>query len=89
VTPWDFRRIDPQESALVIVCTKYSKLARNLGTHSPEVEFLDEIQTIVLRVFLLAIHSYLYSFALRFLFLQTQALAISRVQLLYTIKDKE
>ncbi len=36
-----------------------------------EAEFLDEIQTKVLRVFLFAIHSHLYSFALRFLFLQT------------------
>ena len=31
----------------------------------------DEIQTKVSRVFLRAIHSHLYSFALRFLFLQT------------------
>jgi hypothetical protein len=38
-----------------------------------EAEFLDEIQTKVSRVFLLAIHSHLYSFALRFLFLQTHA----------------
>jgi hypothetical protein len=36
-------------------------------------EFFDEIQTNVLRVFLLAIHSHFYSFALRFLFLQTHA----------------
>jgi hypothetical protein len=34
-------------------------------------EFLNEIQTKVFRVFLIAIH--LYSFALRFLFLQTHA----------------
>jgi hypothetical protein len=34
----------------------------------PEAEFLDEIQTKVIRVFLLAIHSHIYSFALRFLF---------------------
>jgi hypothetical protein len=39
--------------------------------YSTEAEFLDEIQTKVLRVFLLAIRSHLYSFALRFLFLQT------------------
>jgi hypothetical protein len=39
----------------------------------PEAEFLDEIQTKGLRVFLLAIHSHLYSFALRFLFLKTYA----------------
>jgi hypothetical protein len=43
----------------------------------PEVKFLDEIQTKVLRVFLLAIHSHLYSFALRFLFLQTHATSYS------------
>jgi hypothetical protein len=40
---------------------------------NPEAEFLGEIQTKFLRVFLLAIHSHLYSFLLRFLFLQTQA----------------
>jgi hypothetical protein len=69
-------------------------LARNIlasGTHHglrPEAEFLDEIQTKVLRVF--AIYSYLYSFALRFLFLETHAtLRISTVKLLYTIKRKE
>ena len=33
----------------------------------PEAEFLDEIQTKILRVYLLAIYRYLYSFALRFL----------------------
>jgi hypothetical protein len=40
---------------------------------SPETEILDEIKTKVIRVFILAIHSHLYSFALRFLFLQTHA----------------
>ncbi len=34
---------------------------------------MDEIQTKVLRVFLLAIHSHLYSFAFRFLLLQAHA----------------
>ncbi len=43
----------------------------------PEAEFLDENQKKVLRVFLLAIHSHLYSFALRFLFLQTHATSYS------------
>jgi hypothetical protein len=38
-----------------------------------EAEFLDKIQIKVLRVFLLAYHSHLYSFASRFLFLQTHA----------------
>ena len=36
-----------------------------------KAEFLDEIYTKVLRVFLLAVHSRLYNFALRFLLLQT------------------
>jgi hypothetical protein len=40
---------------------------------NPEDEFLEEIRTKVLRVFLLAIHSHLYSFALRCLFIQTHA----------------
>ncbi len=43
----------------------------------PEAEFLEEIQTKVLRVFLLAIHSHFYSFALRFLFLQIHATSYS------------
>ncbi len=38
-----------------------------------EAEFLDEIQTKVLGIFLLAIHSHLYSFA----FLQTHATSYS------------
>jgi len=38
-----------------------------------EAELLDEIHTKVLRVFLLAIHRHLYSFAFKFLFLQTHA----------------
>jgi hypothetical protein len=40
---------------------------------STEAKFLGTIQTKVLRVFLLAIHSHLYSFAVRFMFLQIQA----------------
>jgi hypothetical protein len=55
----------------------------------PEVEFLDEIQTIFLRVFLLAIQSNLCRFALRFIFLKlTQPLTASTVQLLFTVKEK-
>jgi hypothetical protein len=38
-----------------------------------KAEFLDEILAKVLRAFLLAIHSHLNSFVLRFLFLQTHA----------------
>jgi hypothetical protein len=59
--------------------------------YSSEVEFLDEIQTKVLKVFLLAIHSHLYNFALRFILLQTHAtsLTISTSQLLYcNVKEK-
>jgi hypothetical protein len=37
----------------------------------PEAEFFDEIQTKVLRVFLLAILSHIYSFTMRILFDQT------------------
>jgi hypothetical protein len=44
---------------------------------SPEAEFLDVIGAKVLKVFLLAIHSPLYSFALRFIFLQTYATSYS------------
>jgi hypothetical protein len=43
----------------------------------PEAEFLDEFQTKVLSVFLLAIHSHFYNFALRFLFLQTHTTSYS------------
>jgi hypothetical protein len=42
-----------------------------------EGEFLDETQTKVFRVFLLAIHSHLYSFALRFPLLKTHATSYS------------
>jgi hypothetical protein len=57
--------------------------------HEQRAEFLEEIQTKVLKVFLLAIHSHLYSFPLRFLFFKlTQPLTVSTVQLLYTVKEK-
>ncbi len=46
---------------------------------SPEAEFLDEIQ----RVFLIAIHSHLHSFALRFLFYQTHATSYIFLQFSY------
>jgi hypothetical protein len=44
-----------------------------LHAEKPEAEFLDEIQTKVLRVFLLVIHSHFYSIA----FLQTHATSYS------------
>jgi hypothetical protein len=47
-------------------------------------EFLDEIQTKVLRVFLIAILSHLYSFSLRFILLQAHA---TSYDLLYTAKE--
>jgi hypothetical protein len=53
---------------------------------SAEAEFLGEIQTKILRVLLLAIHSHLYSFTNRIIFLQTHA--TSYVKLLYTVKEK-
>jgi hypothetical protein len=53
---------------------------------STEAEFLDEIQT---KVFLLAIHSHFYSFALIFLFLQTHATSYSFYSsVFYTVKEK-
>ncbi len=61
----------------------------NFFKYSAEVEFLYEIETKVLRFFLFAIHSHLYSFALRFPFIKlTQHLTVSTVQLLYTLKEK-
>ncbi len=42
-----------------------------------EAEFLDKIQTKVLRVFLLATKSHLYSFSFRFLVFQTHAISYS------------
>ncbi len=61
-----------------------------------EAEFLDEIQTKVLRVFLLAIrsHLYLYSlhFALRFIFLQNSRNLLQSlwcVSVYCTVKEKE
>jgi hypothetical protein len=53
---------------------------------------LDEIQTKAFRVFLLAIHSHLYSFALRVIFLQTLATSYSfysSVTVQYTEKEKD
>ncbi len=53
---------------------------------SSEAEFLDETQTKVLGVFLLAIHSHIYSF----LFLQTHATSYSfysSVTILYTVNE--
>jgi hypothetical protein len=67
----------------------FTQSRENITLHSctqcTEPEFLDEIQTKV-GVFLLAIQSRLYSFALRFLFLQS--LTVSKVHLLYTVNDK-
>jgi hypothetical protein len=51
---------------------------------------MDEIQAKVFRVFLLAIHSHLYSFASRFLFLQTHATFHSFLSsVTVTVKGKE
>ncbi len=54
---------------------------RFLTLSRPEAEFLDKIQTKVLIVCLLAIHSHLYSFALIFRFLQTHATSYIFLQL--------
>ncbi len=55
----------------------------------PEAKFLDEIQTKVLKVFLLAIPGHLFTFALRFIFLHNHATSYSFFSLLlYTVKGK-
>ncbi len=75
------------DQACIVLLAPYN-ICGFVGTWrtSPEAEFFDEIQTKVLRVLLLAIHSHLH----RFLFLQlTQPLTVSRGQLLYTVKRKE
>ncbi len=49
---------------------------------------MDKIQTKVLRLFILAIHSHLYNFALRFYFFKlTQPLVVSRVCTLQRRKE--
>ncbi len=60
----------------------------NIHRKKHEAEFLDEIQTKVLRIFLLevttsALHWKIYFFKL------TQPFTVSAVQLLYTVKKKE
>jgi hypothetical protein len=67
VRPWPY----PLIFSVLSVLTLLQYILRHLL--SPEAEFLEEIQTKVLRIFLLVIHSHLYNFAMRFIFLQTQA----------------
>jgi hypothetical protein len=45
------------------VCYRFTFPVFLFTDHYPEAEFLDEIQTKVLRVFLFAIQSHLYNFA--------------------------
>ncbi len=62
----------------------------NRVAETSKAECLDEIQTKVLRVFLLAVYSLLCSYALRFLFLQTHATSYSfHSSLQYIVKEKE
>ncbi len=73
---------------------KYSahQLFRKGYIYSTEAEFLDENKTKILRVFNFVIHSHLYSFALRFLFLQTHATSYylySTVKLLWRRKEED
>ncbi len=65
----NYRQANDTDSAV-------SKVNKNT-TSVPEAEFLDEIQPKVLRVSLLAVHNQLYSFALRFIFLQTHTTSYS------------
>jgi hypothetical protein len=82
---------DDMRSCAVELCDKTSKTGgKGDGMRSaleamviPEAEFLDKIQTKILRFFLLAIHSHLYSFALGFLFLQSHATSYIFLQFSY------
>jgi hypothetical protein len=68
-----------------------SLLSSTVGRGGPEAEFLDEIQTKVLRVFLLAIHSPLYiqlCLQISISSKLTQPLTVSTVHLPYTVKEK-
>jgi hypothetical protein len=71
---WRYRE---EESLYLQVGSQRKQLVRALWRSrdrlTPEAEFLDEIKTTDLRVFLLAIHSHLYIFDLSSPFLQTQA----------------
>jgi hypothetical protein len=58
----------------------YLPFFASLSLSSPEAEFLGEIQTKVLKVSHLVIHSHHYSFALGFVFLQTHATSYSFLQ---------
>ncbi len=60
--------VDFAATSLVVEVTCPTTASLDVAAIS-EVEFFDEIQTKVLRVFLLGIHSHLYSFPLKFLFL--------------------
>jgi hypothetical protein len=60
-----------RDMAIFSLCHHVIRYSEKKTRH--EAEILDEIQTKVLRVFLLPIQSHLYSFALRFLLLQTHA----------------
>jgi hypothetical protein len=70
------------------VCKTVHTNSNTLAGNS-EAEFLDEIQTKILRVFILAVRRHLYSFDLKFLFLQTHATSYSFLsELLDTVKEK-
>ncbi len=74
-------------------CQNSCSLTGNSELKFPEAELLDEIQTKVLRVLLLVIHSHLFRFVcLRisiYFFKLTQPLTVSTVQVLYTVKKEE
>jgi hypothetical protein len=55
----------------------------------PEAKFLEEIRTKVLRVFLLIVQSHLYSFASKFLFLETHATSYSFSVLIRRRKEEK
>ncbi len=56
------------ETSTKLYVHEFSFICKAEALYTPEAAFFDEIQTKVLRVFLLVIHSHLYSFAWDFYF---------------------
>ncbi len=70
---------------VILIANINHSLFSNIDTShgTAEAKFMDEIQTKVYRVSLLAIHNHLYNIALRFLFLQTHGTFYGLLQFSY------
>ncbi len=87
----DWNRLDLIHSRLDLIHTRLDLIHWN-SPHVDDTEFLEEIQTEILRVFLLAFHSQLYPALPRdfYFFKITQPLTYfyCSVTVLYTVKEK-